>query len=151
MAKDNQSKNETNTISTKPIKETKTLTISQNSIIITLIVIILIILAFIGGTIYQKNSRSNSLLNLAGQTNLNHHGRRSHIFKAGTITNVSSNSITINSLNSGSLTFSINSNTKFKSRTQSSLNASDLKNGQNVLIKPSSSSSSQAQLIILKD
>lgn len=151
MSKDSIDKEQENTISTKPIKETKTLTISQNSIIIALIVIILIILAFIGGTIYQKDSRTNSLLNLAGQNHRYHHGIRNHIFKAGTITSVSSSSITINSLKYGSLSFNINSNTKFKSLNQTSINASDLKTGQNVLIKPISNSSNQAALIILKN
>ena len=151
MSKEQNNKDEINSISTKPIKETKTVTISQNSIIITLIVIILIILAFIGRTIYQKNSRTNSLLNLAGQNHHYLHGRRNHIFKAGTITSVSSSSITINSLKYGSLSFNINSNTKFKSLNQTSINVSDLKTGQNVLIKPSSSSSNQAALIILKN
>ncbi len=151
MPKEQDTKEKTNTVSMKPIKETKTITVSQNSILITLIVIILLILAFIGGTIYQKNSKSNLPINLTRHSYRYHHAKRNHIFRAGTITSVNSSSITINSVRYGSLSFSINSNTKFKSQNQTPINVSDLKTGQSVLIRPKSPSSNQALLIILKN
>ncbi len=149
MPKDLNDQEKSNTISTKPIKNSKTITVSLNAIMITLIIIILIILAFIGGTIYQRNSRMNSLLNMNSKSLHMRKKSRLHLFKTGVITSINSNSITIKTLRFGALTFNISANTKFKSHNQP-ITISNLQTGQTVLIKPVSTSSNQADLIILK-
>ena len=149
MSKEESKNARQNTISTKPIQQVKTITISRNSLVVVLAVIILVILAFIGGTIYQKNSNSNRLLALNQTHAYNLRRIRAHPFQKGVITNVSSSSISILNSNKKTLTYNINNLTKVKSNKQT-VSITTLKNGQSVLIKPRNRTSNIALLIIIK-
>ncbi len=89
------------TISSKPAKMPRSISVSTRMIWYSLAVSMLLIAAFMGGIIYQKNNQPTSLSSFTS-TNNNHkkahlakkHKKRDLLFY-GTITSVSSNQITI--------------------------------------------------------
>lgn len=73
---------------------------------------------------------------------LRHHGLM------GKVSAISSGSITIDGPQGGTTTFEITSDTKFSKDSQTA-KVTDIKNGDTVLIRPNSSNTKQASLIIL--
>lgn len=136
---------ETNITSTK---DNKPNFYSQNSILAAVAVIVLCLLSFYVGTLYQKshNRAAVAVKNTAAVGSMFGRlgGARPNI---GTVSSVSSSSITITGLfNSADQTFAITSSTTVTNNGQST-SVSDIKTGDRVLVQTSGSGSTTATQI----
>jgi hypothetical protein len=121
--------------------------------LVIIIVIVLCGLSFFGGAVYEKGHVKSSAASLSsnagggysragGGFSGRNGGQRPNI---GDVTAVSSSSITIqNNFSGSSETFSITSSTTYTNAGQTGASVSDIQTGDRVLIRTSSSSSTQA-------
>lgn len=122
---------------------------SQNVVLGAGGIIIVILLSFYVGTLYQKShalpSRQTGERMRSGPAN---HFRQ-RLGGLGTVKSVSSGSITIDQLiNNGTKTYTINSDTKVRNNGQAAA-VSDIKTGDRVLVRTSGSGSTTAAQIVL--
>ncbi len=129
-------------------------TISVNHLILVAIVVAACLISFLGGVVYQKHhnpvSTATSLTtsgNASGFRGKGGYGRRLGSF--GQVTSVSSSSITISDMRTGStMTYSVTSTTAVTDNGQTS-SISDIQTGDTVLVTTSSSSSTVATRILV--
>lgn len=126
----------------------KPIVYSQNSVLAVIAVVVLVLLGFYVGTLYQKSHNQPGIAGygrmMSGRFDRFGGGMRGGL---GTVTSVSSSSITITTdLNNASKTYSIDSNTKIYNNGQTA-SVSDIKSGDQVLIRTSGSGSTTATQI----
>lgn len=129
-------------------KKTVSFSFNTQSVIKVLAVILLLVLAFWGGTVYGKHhakttSASNFTTGSSGFGGFRGGGG------FGTVSAISSGSITVNNTRTGeSKTYAITSSTKITDNGQT-VSASSIADGDTVVVIPSSSDSSDAASIIV--
>jgi hypothetical protein len=133
-------------INETPVNTKRTVTYSQNSVLGVVAAIILLLLSFYVGTLYQKSHVAYGF-GRGKQAGLRarHAGRK--LANLGTVSAVNSSSITISTFLSGtSKTFTINSSTKVVNNGQTA-SVSDIKSGDRVLVRTGGSGSTTATQI----
>jgi cytoskeletal protein RodZ len=123
----------------------------KSSLILIIIVIIVGLLSFWAGYIYREHNNAQTSAAYGGSpTTAYGHSRtmKKNHHPAGTVSAISSSSISINYSNQTTKTFSIDSSTIVKDKKQT-VNISTIQNGNQVAVIPSTSISTLAVKIIV--
>jgi hypothetical protein len=132
-------------------KSKKTYTFSLKSVIGILAIVILLALSFWAGSDYQKHhepKNTNATATANQQGGAGRFGQQGHRnIDVGTVSAISSSSITINSQQSGAAkTYAITSTTTINDSGQT-VTFSDIQTGERVVVIPSTSNSADAATI----
>ncbi len=137
------------TISTKTHHIPQTVTIKQSHLIYVLLTIILMILSFWGGVIFNNHQIRNRNTNTIASYRIQHRIKKHRLIFRGTITKVSANSITVsNNLSGQTKTITILSSTLILNSSGQTIPESSLSPNQNVLVRLNSSQTSAVRIIL---
>jgi hypothetical protein len=145
-------------VSSAPVRQSKSFTFSQKTLVNILVVIIVAALGFYGGTLYQKHHASKAVVatstgatTTGGQNGGGRFGGGQGFSGGGfgSVTAISATSITISDTRTGSsTTYAITSSTKITDQGQA-VAYTTITAGERVVVIPDSSKSSDAASIVV--